>query len=82
MKRKVIITREHESATYRIEVFENDAPILRQDGRSYEFCLLAEHIEHEANSDVTWNHRGVEPKLDEDALRRGIAAEAARKAGA
>lgn len=70
MKRRVIFTRERESATYRIEVFDaNGAAVEPQPGRSYEFCLLAEHFEQIAASDITWIHRGVEPKLSLDALR-------------
>jgi hypothetical protein len=69
MKRRVIFTREHERETYRIEIFQNDAPIEQKDGRSYEFCLLAEHREQIAGSDITWNHRGVQPELSEAALR-------------
>jgi hypothetical protein len=69
MKRKVVFTRERASATYRVEVFTNDAPIERQDGRSYEWCVLAEHLEQIKGSDITWMHRGVEPTLSIAALR-------------
>ena len=69
MNRKIVFTRERESATYRIEVSELGAPIESKDGRSYEWCLLAEHIEQVKGSHITWQHRGVEPELSEAALR-------------
>jgi Fic family protein len=70
MNRQVIFTRERESATYRVEVFDaNGSAVVRKDGRSYEFCLLAEHIERLAGNAIDWNHRGVEPELSEAALR-------------